>query len=186
MQKLSEVIQEFEILGWILSKDSIGDKFITYSFSDTEQVSACLVLKQIRGDSKLSGLFCVSTERFSRIYTKLQNKRKIDTIGIAKKEFRWLLADSNKNQIAPIAEQVIQWARSVNVNNEINKFVLLPTDAVGNQPLLHLAALAITNNYTRLNNYLESFKQGNRLGFVPYITQAHIERALKCIESNHI
>ncbi|MFV9439627.1 DUF6990 domain-containing protein [Pseudomonas aeruginosa] len=45
-------------------------------------------------------------------------------------------------------------------------------------PLRHLAALAIAGDVSCLANSQFSFEQGDRLGFVPYITQDMIERAL--------
>ncbi len=45
-------------------------------------------------------------------------------------------------------------------------------------PLRHLAALAIAGDVSCLANYQFSFEQGDRLGFVPYVTQNMIGRAL--------
>lgn len=54
----------------------------------------------------------------------------------------------------------------------------LPTDSKGARPLRHLAALAITGDIGRLAKYQRRFEQGDRLGFVPYITAEMLERAL--------
>ncbi|WP_414858990.1 DUF6990 domain-containing protein [Pseudomonas aeruginosa] len=54
----------------------------------------------------------------------------------------------------------------------------LPTNSKGAMPLRNLAALAIAGDVSCLANYQFSFEQGDRLGFVPYITQDMIERAL--------
>jgi len=40
-----------------------------------------------------------------------------------------------------------------------------------------LAALAVNKDQATLLNYLNHFKAGDRLDFVPYITQDYIERA---------
>ena len=51
-------------------------------------------------------------------------------------------------------------------------------------PLYHLAALSILGDAERLNEYLIYFQNGNRLGFVPYITEDMIYRALNISRIN--
>lgn len=87
-----------------------------------------------------------------------------------------------ESDIVSISNELLEWAKQQNVEEGLSIFCNYPTDAVGNMPLKHLGALAIAKDVNRLNYYLESFKAGNRLGFVPYITQDFIERALKIAE----
>lgn len=59
------------------------------------------------------------------------------------------------------------------------RLINTPTDSVGIVPAQHLAALALSKNFERLEFYLTSLQKGDRLGFVPYITEEYISRALE-------
>ncbi|RMQ97899.1 hypothetical protein ALP94_02834 [Pseudomonas savastanoi pv. glycinea] len=77
-----------------------------------------------------------------------------------------------------MSESAISWARSQNIESGLMFYRNLPTDSKGAMPLRHLAALAIAGDVERLDGYKKSFEVGDRLGFVPYITDAMIDRAL--------
>ncbi|OTG84176.1 hypothetical protein B9T31_13545 [Acinetobacter sp. ANC 4558] len=72
---------------------------------------------------------------------------------------------------------VIDWAKAQDLQPGIDEYAALPTGSLGIYPLYHLAALAVNKDQVTLLNYLNHFKAGDRLDFVPYITQEYIERA---------
>ena len=72
----------------------------------------------------------------------------------------------------------MSWARSLNIESGLMVYRSLPTDSKGAMPLRHLAALAIAGDVERLDGYKKNFEMGDRLGFVPYITDGMIDRAV--------
>lgn len=69
-------------------------------------------------------------------------------------------------------------AARADVAADLARLAALPTTAGGALPLRHLAALALLRETARLDGYATAFRRGDRLGFVPYITEAMIGRAV--------
>jgi len=95
------------------------------------------------------------------------------------------VATIEEASIIPIAEQVIDWARNVDISSEIKRHARLSTSSKGAMPLRHLAALALLGATEKLEMYRASFESGDRLGFVPYISIEMIERALEIARANN-
>ncbi|MGJ8525107.1 hypothetical protein LMG33818_000815 [Halomonadaceae bacterium LMG 33818] len=77
-----------------------------------------------------------------------------------------------------MSEEAIRWAKQQNVYDCIVEWAKKPTTVVGSAPVKHLTALAMLGRVDILEHYNQSFEKGDRLGFVPYITQDYIKRAL--------
>ncbi len=75
--------------------------------------------------------------------------------------------------------KIVAWAKSEDIACGLAKYRALPTDSVGARPMRHIAALALAGNVEKIEEYLCSFKAGNRLGFVPYITESMLDRAIE-------
>lgn len=71
------------------------------------------------------------------------------------------------------------WAQEQDIEAGLKQYCKLPTNSKGNLPLHHLSALAITLQTVKLDEYLDNFKQGNKMTFSVYIKQDFIERALE-------
>ena len=82
------------------------------------------------------------------------------------------------NDIAAISRDVLAWAASQSISEGLRCYRDLPTDSAGILPLFHLAAMAMNGEKAILGEYLQSFKDGDRMGFVPYIKEETIGRAL--------
>ena len=81
--------------------------------------------------------------------------------------------------IAKIAREFSDWALAQDLDAVKERLRGLPTDSVGYYPLMHLAALAEAGDVETLQSYADAFARGDRLGFVPYITEDYIARALE-------
>lgn len=183
MYKFAEILKEFEGLGWVVSKDSIGDRSIIYVVNEQLHLQSHPVLREIRKLQFLEGYFSVSRVDFDYCYTTIAKERKPINAPIISKGFQWEKKEFVQDDFVRISTEVIQWAKKQSIDAGLLKYRKLPTSAVGTLPVMHLAALALAKDVAKLNYYLECFKAGNSLGFVPYITQEYIERAIKCASS---
>lgn len=80
--------------------------------------------------------------------------------------------------IVRLSQCAISWASVQDIEKGLAIYRALPTHSKGALPLRHLAALAVAGDVERLAKYQFSFVQGDRLGFVSYVTQEMISRAL--------
>ena len=106
------------------------------------------------------------------VHSHIVNSKHEDGLGIQ-------VEISTRQIIEDLLSKVEAWAQHQNLEVGIQKYAELPTDSKGIFPLYHLSALAITGQVAKLEDYLEHFKQGDNMGFAPYIKQDYIERALE-------
>lgn len=168
-------------MGRSLSKDSIGDRSVTHIINKCLHLDCYPVLREIKKLQVFEGSFSISTADFNKFYAKIAKKTKPIEIPIIDESFCWKKQEFVRDDFVKISNEVIQWAKKQNVEAGLLTLRALPTSAVGSLPLRHLTALALAKDLVKLNYYLECFKKGDRLGFVPYITQEYIERAIKCV-----
>nr|CCA87911.1 conserved hypothetical protein [Ralstonia syzygii R24] len=102
---------------------------------------------------------------YEPVSVMLEKTEKVPTLGEA--------------EVEGLLTKVIAWARSADLDEGLAAYRALPTDCVGARPMRHVAALALAGDVEKLEGYLSSFKFGDRLGFVPYITEELLERAIK-------
>lgn len=88
------------------------------------------------------------------------------------------IASPSVDDIIRLSKETIAWAQDQDIEAGLQKYRELQTSSKGAMPLRHLAALAIHGEVERLSFYKESFINGDRLGFVPYITINMLEEAL--------
>ena len=84
-----------------------------------------------------------------------------------------------KSVIRKIAQVYSDWALAQDLAAVKKRLRGLPTDSIGIKPLKHLSALAEAGEVETLRSYADAFARGDRLGFVPYITEDYIARALE-------
>ena len=85
--------------------------------------------------------------------------------------------------VARLSDEAIDWAKKQDLPAALIEHAGLPTNAPGARPIWHLAALAILGDVAKLRSYHSSFVDGDRLGFVNYVTTDYIERALEQAEN---
>lgn len=81
-------------------------------------------------------------------------------------------------QAEEIVKRITNWGQKVNVEKTIQEIASNPIGDVGGLQLKHLAALAYIGEFITLMDYQDSFRNGNRLKFVPMIKSEMIDRAL--------
>lgn len=92
----------------------------------------------------------------------------------------WTLAD-----IERLSNHILDWATSRNISHGLELLRNIPTDSLGAMPARHLAALAEAGDILTIRQYQESFAKGERLGFVPYITDEYLQRAYAFAAKRH-
>lgn len=177
-----ELTKTVEKLGWKRRVDEVGENYFWLDLGD--RIVTVIPYVGKRSDHfRVSFTPSVTTREFSRavsainlsdiehepISVMLEKTEKVPTLGEA--EVRTLL------------EKVVAWAQSEDLDKGLEIYRALPTDCVGARPMRHVAALALAGDVRKLDGYLSSFKAGDRLGFVSYITESLLDRAIEFAKS---
>lgn len=175
--KQTELIHSLESLGWSIAKDEVGDKVATFHLTDRIAYSIPRIQK-ISSGFVLRMRESFSTERFNHALSYISDEASSyhsmkTKFGNDYRSPSFTIADVER-----IAKLTSEWASQQNIEFELEKKRSLPTNSAGNLPIQHLGALALRQDTKILSKYYEAFKRGDRMGFVPYIQQNHIERAL--------
>ena len=175
--KESDFISILEAQGWICGKDGVGDSFCLFGAGGLEvQIIPSVA---VRSDHfRVSLAPSVSIKEFSDVVNFIFGGARGHVPIISNKEPPEKLAALSSDDVQRLSTRVISWARSQSIEAGLTAYRSLPTDAKGAMPLRHLAALAITGDLGRLEDYKKSFETGDRLGFVPYIAADMIDRAV--------
>ncbi|WP_051919549.1 DUF6990 domain-containing protein [Basilea psittacipulmonis] len=78
-------------------------------------------------------------------------------------------------------ESSLEWARCQDVEKALEYYANLSTNQFERTIAKHLAALVIRGEKEKLLYYQKCFAEGNRLDFVPYVTDEAINRALELV-----
>lgn len=168
--------------GWRHKKDSGGD---TISFFDLDDRVVAVVFRilPLANHQRIDANLSVSTDAFMEACRKIQHDRSLSApLSVNRTGMQVTTASIQVADVVEFSERAIAWARSENLDLALKLKAELATSSPGALPIWHLAALALTNSHEKLRHYLNCFVAGDRLGFVPYITQHHIERALEICE----
>lgn len=175
--KEKDILPFLNGLGWKCSKDEAGDYFCLMDIG-------CIEVQIIPSIGKRSDYFrvsfmpSVSVKAFTEAVSFILGEAKNYVPVIVSNDIPEKISGFSFDDVKRLSEQAISWASAQNLEEGLAAYRALPTDSKGAMPLRHLAALAIACDVDRLASYKRSFDQGDRLGFVPYITKDMIERAL--------
>lgn len=172
-----EFILAFKEYGWDLKTDEAGDFYGQINLKD-RIIQIIPSLKKRSDHYRIAYMPSVSTDLFSTAFGKISGKAKIYTPIIRMNEVVGKVSDINLLNTQSISNNLLTWAKEQDIEKGLEVYRNLPTDAKGVMPLRHLAALAINGDLDQLVSYQDSFHQGNRLGFVPYITTMMIDQAV--------
>ncbi|MFD1246012.1 DUF6990 domain-containing protein [Paralysiella testudinis] len=175
--KQNEVFSILESKKWVCSKDEVGDRFCLFTI-DEIIVHIIPVLNKRNDYVRISFMPSVSTKEFSKAISFIDGGKQGNYSILSENKIPEKKTEVTLEDIIRLSDDAIIWAKSQDINNELLKLTKLPTNSPGSMPLHHLAALAITGNLTKLEVYSTSFANGERLGFVPYITLEMISRAI--------
>lgn len=194
MIKMKEVREIFKSHGWLSKRDEAGDLILILPLND-RILDIIPKLRKIYADKTytsmvetFSCIYSVTTEKFNQAITFISGEKRSasiisslwepDTINLQKES---ILAEDIVNLIPAL----IDWAYAADIEEGLKKYRELPTTSVGSRPRMHLAALACHGDVNVLVKYQQSFEQGDRLGFVPYITKEMIDRAVEYAKKIH-
>jgi hypothetical protein len=164
--------------GWFCKKDDVGDFYCVKDFSGISvRVIPCV--RHFSGKFSISLMPSLSVDAFSQAVRCIFGKGGSYTPLIVGDEGVVDLDEILASDILQLAEQAVSWALAQDIEVGLAAYRNLPTTAKGAMPLRHLAALAVAGDVARLEYYRKSFEQGDRLGFVPYITSEMLDRAIE-------
>lgn len=169
---------------WETYKDEVGDLVATSKVGSV--IVEVIPRLKLRATPSLFMSNSVSTYEFS-FATSFINGEPYSFYGLKNGvPFRYTGEDFSSEIFLEALDKIKVWALTVGIAAELKLKRELPTDSPGTGSLLHLASLAINKEIAILEGYHASFKQGDRLGFIPYINIQHILRALKLAKSASI
>lgn len=178
MMREKELIYMLNKQGWLCKKDEVGDYSCVKSIDDNLDVKIIPYFRRVGERIHMSLQSSISSKKFSEAVQVIFGKKTGFTPVVVSKEPCMEFASISAEDVQRLSDGAISWAQSQGLGAGLSAYRNLPTDAKGEMPLRHLAALAIAGDVERLNSYKNSFEKGDRLGFVPYITVDMIDRAI--------
>lgn len=172
-----EAIYILEKHGWNCGADEVGDRFCTFNVDD-KVVRIFPTIGKRSDHFRVTFMPSISSKQFSEVISFIYGEGVKHDPVIVSNELPEKLAEFSANDVLRLSEKAISWAHAQSLETGLTIYRNLPTDAKGAMPLRHLAALAIAGELNRLELYRKSFEQGDRLGFVPYITTEMLDRAI--------
>ena len=165
---------------WTIKK---GIDDCAYKQLPNKQIQVIPGIKKLPDKYQIIMMPSVSTKDFSVLVKYIfENKkpRRIVHSGIIRNKQQSIYTNNPTREVVEkYLKEIEVWAQEQDIEAGLKQYCKLPTDSKGNLPLHHLAALAISGQSTQLADYLEHFKKSDNMGFVPYIKQDFIERALE-------
>lgn len=180
---LMDIVKTFEDLGWKCELDEAGDNSCTYELSD--RIVQIVPQKFNTGDSsRINFNESVSSKKFNEVAVYIRGSKNYYSVESPSVDMIFTDSEITYSDINEVSEKIIDWAKNFDLESKINELANLPTDCKGNLAVKHLAALVITKNIEKLNFYKNSFMSGDKLNFVPYITEDFIDRAIELCDKN--
>jgi len=175
--KVKEMLPILEGLGWLCRKDEAGDYFCLMDVEGA-QVQIIPAIGKRSDHFRVSFMPSVSTKRFTAAAAFILGEAEDHEPVIVSNDVPEKMVGFSLDDVVRLSQDAISWAEAQDMEKGLAAYRELPTDSKGAMPLRHLAALAVAGDVERLTSYKQSFEWGDRLGFVPYITQDMIDRAL--------
>ena len=173
----AEAIFILEKNGWSCEADEVGDRFCTMAVND-KVVRIFPTIGKRSDHFRVTFMPSISSKEFSEVVSFIFGEGVKHDPVIVSNELPEKLVGLSENDVLRLSDKAISWAHAQSLETGLAAYRNLPTDAKGAMPLRHLAALAISGEVSRLESYRKSFGQGDRLGFVPYITTEMLDRAI--------
>ncbi|MBY5927466.1 MULTISPECIES: DUF6990 domain-containing protein [unclassified Halomonas] len=184
--KLKEVTDMLGSIGWSIYTDEVGDRSACYRCND-RTVQIIYGIEKIRDKQKFGAMLSLATDSFSNACVAIDPGYGDDVPFIR----AWSGLDIRapeilEEHVRQASEEAISWAKVQDLDKALQDHAALPTNAPGARPIWHLAALALLGDVVKLRFYQDSFADGNRLGFVNYVTKDYIDRAVELAEKNAV
>jgi len=164
-------------IGWRCSKDEVGD---CYCLMDVGKARVQVIpsIGKRSDHFRVSLMPSISTEGFTKAAEFILGEDVGFEPIIVSNEAPKKITNLSLDDIIRLSQDAILWANKQDLSEGLRLYRELPTNSKGARPLRHLAALALNGDVECLTSYRNNFEQGNRLGFVPYITLEIIDRAI--------
>lgn len=169
--------------GWACGKDEVSDRFCIKCLGEI-QVQIIPTIGKRSDHFRVSFMPSISSTAFSDAVAFIFGEGKYFSSVIVSNETPQKLETIGADDVVELSDRALSWAQNQDIDAGLALYRSFPTDAKGAMPLRHLAALAIAQDVDQLEDYEKSFKKGERLGFVPYITVEMIERSLLIARGN--
>lgn len=173
-----EILNVLTLEGWTLTKDEVGESAAKLALND-RVLSVIPNLKRLNSGQVLRMRESVSTEEFNKAVSFIAGQKNLYFPLKTRFGSDFKSSKFSPNEIIELLKNIKTWGKEIDLNAELKLKCKLPTNSKGILPLHHLAALALKKDSETLKHYKSVFQIGDRLGFVPYITEEHISRALK-------
>ena len=176
---LPDATPVLEALGWTVETDEVGDRMASLSLGD-RRVRVIYGYRSFPGHDVFEASLSASTDPFSTgCRTIHEDENAYAPLLVADRGIAVRVAPDGDRHVRQAADDAVSWARGIDLDAALSRLVHIPTTSPGARPIWHLAALAVSGHTATLESYLSAFEAGDRLGFVPYITKGHVERALR-------
>lgn len=177
-----EVTEALSILGWSSNTDEVGEKFAHLHLPD-RTIQIIYGVRNFTDDQQLEANLSLSTDTFSKVCAIISDNISDYTPLIRSwKGLRIKVPKIKENHVKRISDKAFCWAKDQDLDEAIEAHASLPTDAPGARPIWHLSALVLSKNIQLLQFYKTSFANGDRLGFVNYVNEDYIDRAMGLVK----
>lgn len=178
-----DIFPILEGLGWSCKEEEVGGHYCLIDVGCAQvQVIPSV---GVRSDHyRVSFMPSVSTARFTAAVYFIFGKISDHVPIVVSNNPPEKIASFSVADVVRLSQKSISWASAQDIDAGLAVYMALPTNSKGAMPLRHLAALALARDVSRLLRYQQSFEQGDRLGFVPYIVPEMIDRALHLAQSS--
>lgn len=173
-----QLIEALRSLGWNCARDEAGEVFCILGV-DVAQVQILPTITRRADHWRISFMPSVSTKEFTAAAAFILDEDRSHVPIVARNFAPLRVTCLASSDIAVLSGDIVSWAMSQDLKHGLDEYRRLQTSSKGSLPLHHLAALAVTGDVERLSKYKDSFNRGDRLGFVPYISECMIDRALR-------
>lgn len=182
--KLKEVTQILSTLGWSTHTDEAGDKVAYYHLPD-RCVQIIYGVRKHRADQQLEVMPSLSRDDFAKACASIDiGHGNNSPLIVSFKDVCIRVPEILEGHVQQASNEAIAWAQEQDLDAALQEHAALPTNAPGIRPIWHLAALVLLGDIAKLKIYQKTFMSGDRLGFVNYVTEDYIDRAVTLAENN--
>lgn len=174
---VSEIVSFLSEIGWACNKDEVGDQYCLMEMGG-RQIQLIPLLQRRPDHYRFSLAPSISCSAFSKAAAEISGDLSDFEPIVQGDRSIMKLRRLSRSELREMVAGVLSWASVADVDGGLAGYRNLPTNAKGGMPIRHLAALAIAGDVPRLQEYERCFGQGNRLGFVPYVSLDMIRRAV--------
>ncbi|WP_299727532.1 hypothetical protein [uncultured Tateyamaria sp.] len=168
--------------GWTISRDKT--EVVARTSKAAEQAQIIIQARPARGETRVTFICSAAPERFNHAVAKISGdgvpaQEPIEQCRIVRSRSEYIDED-----FAGMETEFQEWWSQRNLDETVRKLVTQYSE-FGSGPLHHLAALAVCQENETLNLIKSRFEDGDKSGFLPYITVDYVDRAIEIAQKKH-